>query len=329
VPGSRHGSPDDRVETDIKDKFMRVHAYLKPTVLISVLLMSQPGAAADASRPRLMTPQELTAVPARAADKRVTYGADLNQFGELRIPTGRGPHPIVVLIHGGCFKAAYASLRDLAPMGDALKAQGIATWNVEYRRLGQPGGGWPGTHQDIGRAVDQLRALAETYRLDLNRVVIVGHSAGGHLAMWAASRSQIPPESALYANDPLKVRGVVDLAGPVDLSANIDGYEGLCQDTVITSLLGGTPATVPERYAQASPRRLLPLGVPQVLILGQYEEYVPLALAQEYIAAARRAGDTVQLQVIPGVGHFEIASPRASTWPRVRSSIRALLDGQN
>ncbi len=305
---------------------MRVQAYLSLAVLSSVLLVSLAGSAADASHPRLMTPQDLTAVPARPADMRVEYGSDSNQFGELRIPAGRGPHPVVVLIHGGCFKAAYASLRDLAPMGDALKAQGVATWNVEYRRLGQPGGGWPGTYQDVGHAVDQLRALAETYRLDLNRVVFVGHSAGGHLAMWAASRSRIPPSSALYVKDPLKVRGVVDLAGPVDLSANIDGYEGLCKDTVITSLLGGTPATVPERYAQASPRRLLPVGVPQVLIVGQYEEFVPLALAQEYVAAARQAGDTVQLEVISGVGHFEIASPQASTWPRVRSSIRALLE---
>jgi len=113
------------------------------------------------------------------------------------------------------------------------------------------------------------------------------------------------------------------------LSANIDGYESLCQDTVISSLLGGTPATVPERYAQASPRRLLPLGVPQVLILGQYEERVPLALAEEYVAAARRAGDSVQLEVIRGVGHFEIASPRARTWSRVSSSIRALLGGRD
>jgi pimeloyl-ACP methyl ester carboxylesterase len=110
------------------------------------------------------------------------------------------------------------------------------------------------------------------------------------------------------------------------LSANIEGYEALCKDTVITSLLGGTPATEPERYAQASPRRLLPLGVRQVLIVGQYEEFVPLALAQEYVAAARQAGDTIQLEVIAGVGHFEIASPKASTWPRVSSLIRALLD---
>jgi len=159
---------------------MRVQAYYLPqAVLSSVLFVSLPGAAADASRPRLMTPQELTAVPARPADMRVEYGPDSNQFGELRLPAGSGPHPVVALIHGGCFKAAYASLRDLAPTGDALKAQGIATWNVEYRRLGQPGGGWPGTYQDVGHAVDQLRALAETYRPDLNRVVIVGHSAGG------------------------------------------------------------------------------------------------------------------------------------------------------
>ncbi|HWS69081.1 MAG TPA: hypothetical protein VN325_40450 [Steroidobacteraceae bacterium] len=105
---------------------MRVQAYLSSAILSSVLLVSLPGAAADALHPRLMTPQDLAAVPARPADVHVAYGADLNQFGELRIPADRGPHPVVVLIHGGCFKAAYASLRDLAPMGDALKAQGIA-----------------------------------------------------------------------------------------------------------------------------------------------------------------------------------------------------------
>src|SRR5258708_22600543 len=165
---------------------MRVRASLSPAVLSFVLLVPLPGAAADAARPRLMTPQDFAAVPARPADMRVEYGPDPNQFGELRIPAGRGPHPVVVLIHGGCFKAAYASLRDLAPMGDALKAQGIATWNVEYRRLGQPGGGWPGTSLDVGHAVDQLRALAETHRLDPTPVVFVGHSAGGHPALSAA-----------------------------------------------------------------------------------------------------------------------------------------------
>jgi acetyl esterase/lipase len=277
---------------------------------------------------RLMTPQDLASLPSRAPDYRLAYGEDSSQYGELRIPTGSGPHPVVVLIHGGCFKAAYATSRDLAPMGDALKDGGIATWNVEYRRLGQPGGGWPGTYLDIGRAVDHLGVLAREYPLDLGRVVIVGHSAGGHLAMWAAARSRLPTASPLHATDPLPVRGVIDLAGPVDMTANVAGYEALCRDSVITSLLGGTPTTVPERYTQASPIRLLPLGIPQVLILGTHEDFVPLPLAEAYAQAAAGAGDAVRLLVIPGVGHFETASPRASTWSVVESAIRALLDGR-
>ena len=282
-----------------------------------------PGAAAGS--PRLMTPQDLQALPSRAPDRRVPYGEDSSQYGELRVPAGTGPHPVVVLIHGGCFKAAYANTRDLAPMADALKSDGIATWSIEYRRLGQPGGGWPGTYLDVGRAVDYLRTLAGQYQLDLGRVVIAGHSAGGHLAMWAAARARLPASSPLYVTDPIPVRGVVDLAGPVDMSANIQGYEALCRDTVITSLLGGTPATVPERYEQASVIRLLPLGVPQVLVAGTHEEFVPLPLIKAYVEAAERAGDSVGLVVIPGDGHFEIASPRSSAWPRVESAIRSLL----
>ncbi|HJR62744.1 MAG TPA: alpha/beta hydrolase [Gemmatimonadaceae bacterium] len=274
-----------------------------------------------------MTPMDLQAIPSSAPDLRVAYGEDSSQYGELRLPSGPGPHPVVVLVHGGCFKAAYATARDLAPMGDALEANGIATWNIEYRRLGQPGGGWPGTYLDVGHAVDHLRTLARAHTLDLGRVVIVGHSAGGHLAMWAAARSRLPAESPLYMSDPLPVRGVIDLAGPVDMTANIPGYQGLCRDSVITSLLGGTPATVPERYAHTSAIKLLPLGIPQVLIMGEHEDFVPRPLAEAYVRAAAQAGDSVRMIVIPGAGHFEIASPRASTWPQVESAIRSLLDG--
>src|SRR5687768_9385555 len=277
---------------------------------------------------RLMTPVELQALPSQPPDRRVAYGSDSSQFGELRLPTGPGPHPVAVLVHGGCFKAAYATHRDLAPMGDALKAAGIATWNVEYRRLGHHGGGWPGTYLDIASGVDHLRALAGQHPLDLGRVVIVGHSAGGHLAMWAAAHARVATGSAIHTADPLPVRGVLDLAGPVDLTANIAGYEVLCRDTVITQLLGGTPTTVPERYAHASPRQLLPLGVPQVLLQGEHEDFVPRPLAEAYVRAASQAGDSVRLIVIPRVGHFEIASPRATTWPKVESVIRSLLDGR-
>jgi acetyl esterase/lipase len=281
-----------------------------------------------ASAERLMVPGDLSALPHRAPDQRIAYGDDSSQYGELRVPAGRGPHPVVILIHGGCFKAQYATTSDLAAMGDALKDDGIASWNVEYRRLGQPGGGWPGTYVDVARAVDQLRALAARYDLDLSRAVLVGHSAGGLLAMWAAARARLPTGSPLHTADPLPVRGVVDLAGPLDLSANIEGYQALCRDSVVTTLLGGTPATVPEHYAHGSPIKLLPLGVPQVLVLGTHEDFVPFPLADAYARAATRAGDRVRLVVIPGAGHFEIASPRASTWPRVQSAIRSLLDGR-
>jgi acetyl esterase/lipase len=296
-------------------------------IAASSLISAQNPPAPSSGGRRLMTPQDLTSVPAQAPDRRVTYGADVNQFAELRVPSGVGPHPLVVLVHGGCFKT-YASLADLAPVGDVLKARGIATLNVEYRRVDQAGGGWPNTYLDVGHAVDSVPSLAKEHRLDLSRVVIVGHSAGGHLAMWAAARSRVPRGSALYMSNAFAVRGVVDLAGPLDLTANIEGYEALCRDRVITQLMGGPPSAVPDRYAAASPMKLLPLGVPQVVVLGEYEEFVPLQFARAYAQAGERAGDRVRLMLIPGVGHFEIASPRAAIWPRIESAIRSLLDGK-
>lgn len=302
---------------------------------VLVLLATAAGSVASAGRtsqqaakPALMPPGELEKLPVSPPDARIAYGSEANQFGELRLPSGPGPHPVAILVHGGCFKASYATLRDLAAMADALKTAGIATWNVEYRRVGETGGGWPGTYRDVGSAVDHLRVLADRHPLDLGRVVLVGHSAGGHLAMWAAARGRVPAGSEIHFKNPLPVRGALDLAGPVDLTANISGYEGLCRDAVITGLMGGTPADVPERYAQASPIRLVPFGVPQVLLMGEHEDFVPRPLAEAYTSAATQAGDRVRLIVIPGVGHFEIASPRAATWPRVESVIRSLIDGQ-
>ena len=277
-----------------------------------------------ANRPPML---RLDQLPASAPDHRVAYGNDASQFGDLRVPAGAGPHPVVVLVHGGCFKAAYATNRDLAAMADALRRDGIASWNIEYRRLGEAGAGWPGTYLDVGRAVDHLRQLAGPHRLDLRRVVVVGHSAGGHLAMWAAARSRLPTGSPVYMPDPLPLRGALNLAGPVDMTANIAGYEGLCKDQVITGLLGGTPGSVPERYASASPIRLLPLGMPQALIIGEHEDFVPRPLMEAYVAAARRAGDPVRLIVLPGIDHFQIASPLTAAWTPVAAAIRALLDG--
>ena len=275
----------------------------------------------------LMVPGDLERLPSRPPDQRIAYGTDSSQFGELRVPSGAGIHPVAVLIHGGCFKAAYATRRDLDAMGDALQAAGIATWNVEYRRLGQPGGGWPGTYIDVASAVDHLRVLATRYPLDLGRVVLVGHSAGGHLAMWAAGRARVPARSAIHAVDPLRVRGVVDLAGPLDLTAKIAEYEAGCRDSVITQLMGGSPTAVPDHYAHASVRALLPLGVPQVVVLAEHDDFMFRPDVEQYARAAAAAGDSVTVIDIPAVGHFELASPRAASWSRVESAIRSLLGG--
>jgi acetyl esterase/lipase len=275
-----------------------------------------------------MTPEEMDALPSKAPDWRIAYGTDSNQYGELRVPAGTGPHPLVILIHGGCFKAAFAKAQYFGAIADALKADGIATWNIEYRRLGQPGSGWPGTYLDVGRAVDHVRAIAGEHQLDLGRIAIVGHSAGGHLATWAAARPRLKKTSDLYVPNPLPVRGVMDLAGPVDMTVNISGYEALCADPVITSLMGGTPAEVPDHYSQASAIALLPLGIPQVLVLGSHEEFVPLSAVDAYVNAATTAGDHVRRILIPGAGHFEIASPLSFTWPQIKVAIASLVDGK-
>ena len=281
-----------------------------------------------ASTSRLMTFTDLQELPSLPPDRRIAYGQDSSQYGEIRVPSGGGPHPVAVLIHGGCWKAAYARAAELGQMGDALKAKGIASWNIEYRRLGHPGGGWPGTYLDVGRAIDHLRTLAPQHNLDLARVVVVGHSAGGHLAMWAAGRHRLPETSALRVRDPIPLRGVVNLAGRANMVEHIREYETLCRDTVVTALLGGTPATVPERYAQVSSNTLIPLGVPQVFVIGTQEEFVPRPLAEASVGAAVAAGDSARLIVIPEAGHFELASASAFTWPQVEASIRSLLDGR-
>lgn len=204
----------------------------------------------------------------------------------------------------------------------ALAAGGVATWNVEYRRIGNRGGGWPGTFEDVARAVDYLRELAPAHGLDLGRVVALGHSAGGHLALWAAGRRRIPAESPVYSDAPLRLRGVVALAAVSDLRR---AWELRLSDGAVKQLMGGTPEQFPERYAAASPAELLPLGVRQVLIHGTEDDSVPYAISRDYQAAAVAAGDDAALVTLPGAGHFETVDPTSREWPAVRSAVTALL----
>jgi acetyl esterase/lipase len=256
------------------------------------------------------------------ADLRVPYGSDEAQFGELWLPEGGGPHPVVVLLHGGYWRARHG-LEYFGHAAAALRDERLAAWNVEYRRLGNPGGGWPGTFQDVGRALDALRGLAGRFPLDLGRVVALGHSAGGQLALWAAGRHRLPDGGPLASPDPLRLAGAIGLAGVSDLRR---AWQLRLGDAVVNDLMGGAPAEVGARYRSASPFELLPLGVPQVLIHGADDVNVPLELSERYHQAALTAGDRCELMVLAGAGHFEVVDPHTAEWQRVLAAVRSLTE---
>jgi acetyl esterase/lipase len=225
------------------------------------------------------------------------YGPHRSQIAELHLPAGPGPHPVCVLVHGGCWRPRY----DLHLMDDLaadLAARGWAAWNVEYRRVGpRAGGGWPETGADVAAAIDQLAAVGAL--LDLLRVAAVGHSAGGHLALWAAGRGD--------ARVPLTA--VVGQAAVSDLAAA--SAQGVCGG-MVERLLGGPPSRVPDRYRAASPSARLPLHVPALLVHGDRDDTVPVEMSRDFAAAAG-----CDLAELAGGGHYEHLEPGSRAWATV------------
>ena len=249
------------------------------------------------------------------ADVRLPYGGDAHQFGDLRIPGGlpkpgaksHSRHPVVMNIHGGYWRNQY----DLAHAGHlcaALTAQGFATWNIEYRRIGDPGGGWPGSFEDVRNSHRFLHQIAKPYNLDLDRVVVMGHSAGGQLALALAGHET-------------SVKNVVSLAGVVDLARALELH--LSHDAV-ADFLGGTPLQVPEHYHEADPMQLkIPLAR-QVLIHGLDDDVVPIEIGRRYRDAKLKQNENVQLIEVEKCGHFELIDPRSAAWAKVVVAVKLL-----
>jgi acetyl esterase/lipase len=285
--------------------------------------------------------EEILTLPAPGEGVEIhSYGAGKYQFGELRLPE-RAPeqgaqkaaaeaqqrqrrrqqgYPVVIGIHGGYYRARYG-LGYFGHVCAALTEAGCATWNIEYRRLGNRGGGWPGTFQDVAAATDYLRTLAANgYPLDLDRVIAMGHSAGGHLAAWVAGRRRIAQGSPLYCPDPLPIKAVISLAGVLDLRR---AWELRLSRGVVERLLGGSPRQVPLRYDSTSPVALLPLGVPMTtLVHGTGDTSVPYELSRRYARAAVASGDAAELVTLEDTGHFEIVDPRTEAWRSVLRSVQ-------
>lgn len=268
-----------------------------------------------------LTLQDYLALTGPAPQATIAYGSAPSQFAELFVPQGQGPFPVAVLIHGGCWTAQYGGITQMRNMAGALIAQGIAVWNIEYRRHDEEGGGYPGMYRDVAIAIEKMW---EQPALDLKRSVLVGHSAGGHLAQWAASRHKLPGCSPAWMAEPVRIPVVISLGGLADLRAQATLIRSSCERETVQ--LAGLPSEArPDVFADTSPAEMLPAGIHTVLIHGEHDIVSPPSVAEAYAQRARAAGDTAEVIVLPGAGHYDEVAAGAPCWPLVNGAILAAL----
>ena len=269
-----------------------------------------------------LTWPDLTARPRETPDATIAYGSDALQVVDLWRPAGNGPHPVVVMVHGGCWQTRIADRRLMDWAAADLRSIGIAVWNIDYRGVDRDGGGYPGTFRDVAAAANRLRDDASAHGLDLSRCVAVGHSAGGHLALWLAARHRLPSDSALHSPDPLPIAHVISLGGLPDLEAVAASPDNGCGTEVIATLTGDRA----DAFADTSIPHLLPLRAQQDLVAGKEDRIVPYRMVTDYAARATAAGDTVHLHTIPDTGHVELIALGTPAWAATRTLILAALD---
>jgi acetyl esterase/lipase len=256
----------------------------------------------------------------------LSYGAHPHQYGEVWLPSGKGPFPVVLLVHGGCWLAALPATELVALMAEDLRQRGYFVWSIDYRRIGDEAGGYPATFLDTAKAADELKALAAPYPIDLMRVVAVGHSAGGHLANWLAARKSIPSTSPLHAATPLAIRGVVSLAGINDLKAyRATGPDACGGPPTIDALTGVAARQGQDVYADTSPAEMLPTGTRLAVLSGDLDRIVPSSFGDAFGAQAKRSGDSVVVRTFVNAGHFDLIDPQSAAWPGIVAEIDGII----
>ena len=249
-------------------------------------------------------------------DHKIAYGKDALQVGELWLPpaSSKSSLPVVVLIHGGCWLADLPGPELVAFLADDLRKRGVAVWSLTYRRVGHSGGGYPGTFSDVASGVAHLRTIAEKYNLDLNRAVVTGHSAGGHLALWVAAQNKIPSDSTLKREQAVNFKAVIGIAAIPDLAHFARAGAHACGNKTIDQLVDTatrTSANGPKNapFLDTSPSEMLPLGVKQILMHGVFDGIVPPAIGLRYQTRAKEKGESVELITLENSGHFELIAP--------------------
>ena len=270
-----------------------------------------------------------TSVLAQSAaepDEILSYGSGPSQRVEVFLPAHRSPVPVVVFIPGGCYISQQGGSGEVRPVMAELRKAGVAAWSVGYRRTDEPGGTFPGTFEDVSTAIDMIRREAPRMNLDLSRVVFAGHSAGGHLALWAAARPNIDAGSPLHDPDPVRLIAVVAVAAPTDIEPLRPLFAEFCGPGVFERLMGEPATTRPDIYADTSPARLLPLRIPVRLIVGSDDEVVPPPFMREFEAQAKAAGDDAFLEVVPDADHIDVIAAGEDGWAAVQRTVLKLLD---
>ena len=264
--------------------------------------------------------------PERLPEARIVYGErNPLQFADLRLPSSPPPpggYPVIVFIHGGAWLAEW-SKDHTEPFAEALTEQGFATWDLEFRRIGNRDGGYPGTFEDIADGTDYLRTVAETYPLNLDQVIASGHSSGGHLALWLGGRHRLPESSPLYRADPLPLAGIVSIAGVNDLEVSLE----LGDRTDVLTLVGAESLeSGAARFAETNPARLRPFGMPQTLMIGDRDSQWRLDMTKRDADHANASGDTAKHVIVPGANHMDVIDPRSGFARGVALEARQILE---
>ncbi len=256
----------------------------------------------------------------------IAYGTEPDQAADLWLPEGHGPFPVVLMVHGGCWTARIAHLDIMNYIAEDLRQHGVAVWNIEYRMVDDPGGGYPGTFLDVAHAADKLREIAPAHSLRLNRVVAFGHSAGGHLALWVTARSRLPRASPLFMRNPLPISAVISSGGLPDLEADkAAGDDAACGPRVIDRLVGAPSTTHSHVYADTSVADLLPFSTRQEIVNGDSDGTAPPWLGQDYFRKAQAARANAAITILANTGHVELIAPDTPAWAQERALILRLL----
>jgi len=263
--------------------------------------------------------------PRPKADVRIAYGTDALQFADLWLPRGKAPHPVVLMVHGGCWQTDIADASIMNYIADDLRTGGIAVWNIEYRGVDRNGGGYPGTFLDVAAAADALAKHGPHYHLETGRVVAFGHSAGGHLALWLAARNRIPKSSPLFNSRPLAIAAAISIGGLPDLEAAQSPPGDTCDAEPVRKLVGMASNGRPDVYADTSPAAMFPFGTPQILVNATRDRIAPPIFAENYATKAKLHGTDVRRVTVPDEGHVELIAPGTASWAAELAEIRRAL----